>query len=161
SAERAIDGTTVVFQDVTRLRRAGELTNNLVATVAHEFRTPLTSLRMAVHMCVEGAAGELSEKQLDLLHVAREDCERLRAIVEALLDLSRIQSGVELARRGVQAEGLVRQAVDAHAAAARLGGVELRGESLPGLAAIHADPERVQLVLDNLIANALRHTGKG
>ena len=46
-------GATVVLQDVTRLRRFDELKNDLVATVAHEFRTPLTSLRMAIHLCVE------------------------------------------------------------------------------------------------------------
>src|SRR5262249_15247026 len=46
--EGAIDGTTIVLQDVTRLQRFDELKDNLVATVAHEFRTPLTSLRMAI-----------------------------------------------------------------------------------------------------------------
>src|SRR5205085_12672849 len=50
-------GVTVVLQDVTRLRRFDELKNDLVATVAHEFRTPLTSLHMAIHLCVEERAG--------------------------------------------------------------------------------------------------------
>ena len=53
----AVTGATVVLQDVTRLRRFDELRNDLVATVAHEFRTPLTSLRMAIHLCLEEAAG--------------------------------------------------------------------------------------------------------
>ena len=43
-------GATLILQDVTRLRRFDELKNDLVATVAHEFRTPLTSLRMAIHL---------------------------------------------------------------------------------------------------------------
>ena len=60
-------GLTIVFQDVTRLRRFDELKNDLVATVAHEFRTPLTSLRMAIHLLAEGAVGPLTEKQADLL----------------------------------------------------------------------------------------------
>ena len=88
------------MQDVTRLRRFDELKTDLVATVAHEFRTPLTSLRMAIHMCLEGAVGALAPKQADLLTVAREDCERLQGIVDDLLDLSRIQAGrIELATR--------------------------------------------------------------
>ena len=49
-----ITGATVILQDVTKLRRFDELKNDLVATVAHEFRTPLTSLRMAIHLCLEG-----------------------------------------------------------------------------------------------------------
>ncbi|HET6347086.1 MAG TPA: HAMP domain-containing protein, partial [Myxococcota bacterium] len=50
SALGAVSGSTLVLQDVTRLRRIDELKNDLVATVAHEFRTPLTSLRLAIHM---------------------------------------------------------------------------------------------------------------
>jgi signal transduction histidine kinase/HAMP domain-containing protein len=161
-AEGAIDGTTIVLQDVSRLHRVGELKDNLVATVAHELRTPLTSLRMAIHMCAEGAAGELSERQQDLLHVARDDCERLQAIVEELLDLSRIQSGrIELNRRRVGTGSLVQQAAQAHEAAARLAGLALKREVLPGLGAVEVDPDRVQLVFDNLITNALRHTRAG
>ena len=73
-----IRGATVILQDVTRLRRFDELKNDLVATVAHEFRTPLTSLRMAI-IFASKAAGPLTEKQADLLYAAREDCERLQA----------------------------------------------------------------------------------
>jgi len=160
--EGVIDGTTIVLQDVTRLLRFDELKNNLVATVAHEFRTPLTSLRMAIHMCIEGAVGELNEKQLDLLYVAREDCERLQTIVDDLLDLSRIQSGrIDISRRRVAPETLVHQAAGAHLAAAKLAGLTLRTEVMPGLGEVEADPDRVQLAFDNLINNALRYTKEG
>ena len=74
-----IVAATVVLQDVTRLRRFDELRDDLVSTVAHQFRTPLTSLRMAIHLCLEGVAGPLTEKQQDLLYAAREECERLQA----------------------------------------------------------------------------------
>jgi PAS domain S-box-containing protein len=162
SEEGVIDGTTVVLQEVTRLVRFDELKTNLVATVAHEFRTPLTSLRMAIHMCLEGAVGELSDKQADLLSVAREDCERLQSIVDELLDMSRIQSGrIDISLRRVAAETLVHQAVDNHQAAAKLAALGLRSEMLPGLGGVAADADRVQLVFDNLIANALRHTRDG
>ncbi len=93
SEQGAIVGATLVLQDVTRLLRFDELKNDLVATVAHEFRTPLTSLRMAIHILVEATVGPINERQADLLFAAREDCERLQGIVDDLLDLSRIQSG--------------------------------------------------------------------
>src|SRR6185295_18828418 len=72
-----VGAVTVVFQDVTRLRRFDELAGDLIATAAHEFRTPLTSLRMAIHLCLEQVPGPINDKQADLLHAAREDCERL------------------------------------------------------------------------------------
>jgi len=86
-----IVGVTVIFQDVTRLRRYDELKNNLVATVAGELGTPLHSLRMAIHLCLEGVAGPLTEKQLDLLQAGRADCQRLQTIVNELSDLARLQ----------------------------------------------------------------------
>src|SRR4029077_6340939 len=99
SEQGAVIGSSIVLQDVTPLLSFGELRNDLVATVAHEFRTPLTSLHMAIHLLHEQAVGTLSEKQADLVHAAREDCERLEAIVEELLDLSRIHSGRLVLRR--------------------------------------------------------------
>jgi len=108
-----LTGSTLVLQDVTRIRGFDELKNDLVATVAHEFRTPLTSLRMAIHLCLEGAVGQLNEKQTEMLTAGREDCERLQSIVDNLLDLSRLQAGMtELARRPVAVEQLLEDAAE-------------------------------------------------
>jgi NtrC-family two-component system sensor histidine kinase KinB len=155
-------GATVILQDVTRVLRFDELKNNLVATVAHEFRTPLTSLRMAVHLCAEESVGPLNDKQLDLMQAARQDTERLQQIVDDLLDLSRIQSGrMELHRRRVSAESLVREAVLPFTGSARDKHVTLKSEVFPGLGEIDVDTERMQLVLANLIGNAIRYTPAG
>jgi signal transduction histidine kinase len=155
-------GASVILQDVTRLRRFDELKNDLVATVAHEFRTPLTSLRMAIHLCAEGLAGPITEKQADLLFAAREDCERLQGIVDDLLDLSRIQAGqLKLEVRRVPTEELVRAALDVHRAAAEERGVRLEVAVGPEAGTVEVDPERLQLVLSNLVANGVRHTPEG
>jgi signal transduction histidine kinase len=154
-----ITGATVIFQDVTRLRSFDQLKNDLVATVAHEFRTPLTSLRMSIHLCIEGVPGPLTDKQADLLYTAREDCQRLQGIVDELLDFARIQSGrVDVHPRPVAASALVATALTAHRAAAAAKQVQLREDPLLTSAKVLADPERVQLVFSNLISNAIRHT---
>jgi signal transduction histidine kinase len=152
-------GATVILQDVTRPRRFDELKNDLVATVAHEFRTPLTSLRMAIHLCLEQVVGPVTEKQADLLHAAREDCERLQAMVDDLLDLSRIEAGRgEMHPRPTSAAALVEAAVEAHQAAAEERGLQLRTTSPLLDSEVMADPERVALVFANLITNAIRYT---
>lgn len=157
-----VAGATVILQDVTRLRRFDELKNDLVATVAHEFRTPLTSLRMAIHLCAEGVVGPVTEKQADLLSAAREDCGRLQGIVDDLLDLSRIQSGqLTLNLRRVTALGLVEEALGTHRVAAEDRGVRLLQEISPEAEELEVDPERVQLVLSNLVGNGVRHTPSG
>ncbi|HEX4384420.1 MAG TPA: ATP-binding protein [Myxococcales bacterium] len=141
-------GVTIVLQDVTRLMRFDELKNDLVATVAHELRTPLTSLRMAVHLCLEEAAGPLTEKQAELLHAAREDCERLQTIVDDLLDLSRMQSGrVEVSPVPVSPKALA-EAAEPKAIVT----------VVEPISPVLADPERIGLVLHNLLQNAARYS---
>jgi two-component system, NtrC family, sensor histidine kinase KinB len=155
-------GATVVLQDVTRLLRFDELKNDLVATVAHEFRTPLTSLRMAIHLCIEGAVGPLNDKQLDLLLAAREDCERLQRIVDDLLDLARVRAGLlELHREAVELPALLDQAQAGLRAAADDAGVTLEAHVDPGSEPLLADKDRLGLALQNLLSNAIRHTPRG
>ena len=155
-------GATVILQDVTRLVRFDELKNDLVATVAHEFRTPLTSLRMAIHLCTEGAVGPLNDKQLDLLVAARDDCERLQRIVDDLLDLAKVRAGLlELRREAVEIPALLDQAQAGLRAAADDAGVTLEAHADPGSAPLLADRERLGLALQNLLSNAIRHTPRG
>jgi signal transduction histidine kinase len=162
SEQGGVVGATIVLQDVTRLLRFDELKNDLVATVAHEFRTPLTSLRMAIHILLEGTVGSLSDRQADLLYTAREDCERLQGIVDDLLDLSRIQAGkVEVSLTPLSAKTVVDAALAAKTDAARDAGVRLDEEIGEPVLPVLVDPERISLVFDNLIGNAIRHSPRG
>ena len=162
SEEGAVVGATIVLQDVTRLMRFDELRNDLVATVAHEFRTPLTSLHMALHMLLEQVAGPLGDKQAELLYTARGDCERLQSIVDDLLDLAKMRAGrVEVETVPISSKTLVEaaafgQQIQAQANSVRLA-VRLEQPVLP----VQADPERISLVLANLISNAVRHSPAG
>jgi signal transduction histidine kinase len=142
--------------------RFDELKNDLVATVAHEFRTPLTSLRMAIHLLAEEQVGALNPKQADLAAAAREECERLQGIVDDLLDLSRIQAGrMELSPERVPVAALLDAAAAALHGGAEAAGLTLERGEPPAEAAVSADPERLQLVLSNLVGNAVRHTPRG
>ena len=156
-------GVTVLLQDVTRLRRLDELKGNLVQTVAHELRTPLTSLGMALHLVLdERVSGLLSVRATELLATAREDVARLRALVEDLLDLSRIQEGrIVLKKEKVSPVVLLTDAAEAVRSAGEQAGVDLVVESPPSLAAVVVDRARMQLALTNLLTNAVRHAPRG
>ena len=88
-----IFGAAVVLQDVTRLRLLDEVKTNLVSTVSHELKTPLTSVRMGLHLLLEERIGPLNGKQTELLLAAREDSERLLRMINDLLDLAKLESG--------------------------------------------------------------------
>ena len=160
--EGRLIGLTIVLADVTDLKRLDEMKNNLLSLVAHELKTPLTSMRMVLHLLVEGRIGALSDKQHELVAAARDDSDRLHQIIENLMDMARIESGkVLMETRPVRAGELVRAAVEAMAPAFAEHGVSLEGDVAAADAAVMADPTRVGHVLANLLGNALKYTKAG
>lgn len=152
----------VVAQDVTRLRRIDELKSDMVATVSHEFKTPLTSLRMATHLLLEPGTGPLTGDQREVVTTARDETERLRALVDELLDLVRIETEAgALHRVLVEPRRLLQVAVEAHRALAADKGVALAIEEGADAPSVSVDPEKLGIVLANLVSNAVRHTPAG
>jgi PAS domain S-box-containing protein len=155
-------GTVTVLQDITHLREVDRLKSDFVSAVSHEFRTPLTSMLMAMGLLLEKTPGEINEKQKELLEATKEDVERLTHLVNNLLDLSRIESGklgidiapidpVQIAKVSVD---LLRKQIDEK-------GVELVFDiqGLPSL--VDADADKIGWVVSNIVGNALRYTESG
>ena len=90
---RQLVGVTLMLADVTRLRRLDEVKTGLISTVSHELKTPLTSIRLAIHVLLNEKLGPCLPKQMELLATARQDSDRLHRVIEDLLDISRIESG--------------------------------------------------------------------
>jgi NtrC-family two-component system sensor histidine kinase KinB len=155
-------GAAVLLQDVTRLRLLDQVKSNLVATASHELKTPLTGLRLVLHLLLEEKAGPLSPKQLELLLDARENSERLLAVVNNLLDLTRLEQGWrQLDVRPEAPAALLQAAADAVRPRAQDKGVELVLDVPPGLPAVAADAARLGTALGNLLDNALTYTDRG
>ena len=155
-------GAAIVLQDVTKFRLVDQLKSDMVATVSHELKTPLTSIQMAVHLLLEEVVGPLGSKQIELLLAARQDADRLLAMVNDLLDLTQIEQGqVKLDLQSTPSGGLVRSAVERFESQAKDQGITLAVQIAPGLPPVLVDDERITHVFDNLISNALNHTGRG
>lgn len=155
-------GAAVLLQDVTRLRLLDQVKSNLVATASHELKTPLTSVRLAVHLLLEESVGPLSPKQLELLLDARENSERLLAMVNNLLDLARLEQGSrQLEVRPQSPKSLLEAAADAVRPRAEDKGVDLVLDVPEGLPAVAVDAARLGHALRNLLDNALTYTDRG
>jgi len=161
-ASLATLGAAVLLEDVTRFRLLDEVKSNMVATVSHELKTPLTSIRLVVHLLLEENVGPLLPKQLELLLDARDNAERLLAMVNNLLDLARLeQGGSHLRLQPELPATLLRGAFDAFRPRAQDRGVEFVLED-PGIAEqLPVDKEQLQHALQNLLENALAHTPAG
>jgi two-component system, NtrC family, sensor histidine kinase KinB len=155
-------GAAVLLQDVTRFRLLDEVKSNLVATASHELKTPLTSVRLVVHLLLEEAVGSLTPKQTELLLDARENSERLLEVVDNLLDLARLEEGPRrLDLTPQSAESLLRAAAEAARPRAESKGVEVALDVSAGLPPVAADAYRLGHALGNLLDNAIEHTERG
>ena len=152
-------GAAMILQDVTKFRLLDDAKSNLVGTVSHELKTPLTSLRMAVYLLLEQQVGPLLSSQRDLLETARDDADRLLRILNDLLDIARLESGAaRLHRREVAIDAMlsemareIKPIVDAEEQKVL---INVSGV----LNLIHADPDRLRHVFINLLANASKYS---
>jgi signal transduction histidine kinase/HAMP domain-containing protein len=155
-------GAAVVLNDVTRFRLLDQLKSDLVATVSHELKTPLTGVRLALHLLLEETVGPLTPKQTDLLLDARDNAERLLRMIEQLLALARLQEGEKAVQlRPESAADLLRSAADAFRSRAEDRHVELVVGEVDNLPPVAADAARLGQALHNLLDNALGYTEHG
>jgi NtrC-family two-component system sensor histidine kinase KinB len=160
--EKELNGLIIILEDITLLRQSDEIKKNLFSTVSHELKTPLTSIRMAVHLLLEEKIGTLNEKQADLLVTARDESERLLGIIEHLLDISRIESGnTRMNLTAVSPYELVEETVESFRREARDKAIMLEVDLPTGLPDAAADPAHISHVLANLLSNAIKYTPLG
>jgi len=155
-------GVVLVLRDVTQERKQEELKRGVISTVSHQLKSPLTSIRMAVHLLLEEKIGSLTPKQTELLVAAREDSDRLHSILNNLLDISRIESGkVEMNFRKVSSHSMVFEALEPFQMDFKDRNVTLGTELQDDLPEVWADTARMNHVFANLLSNALRYTPPG
>jgi two-component system sensor histidine kinase GlrK len=142
-----------------RLKELDELKADFIAGVSHEFRTPLAVIREAIGLYMESLSNRPAEKQQKLLSIIEEECERLIASVNRVLDLSRMDAGIaEYHMEKYSVTHLVAIALSKVQPIAQRKNITL--EYNPGNIVSNAfiDPEKIGLVLDNLLGNALKFT---
>ena len=160
--ERLTTGVILVLKDVTQLRQQDEIKRGVVRTVSHQLNTPLTSVRMAIHLLLGEKIGALNEKQAELLMSAREDSDRLHDILDSLLDLSRFESGkAQMEFRALSPRSIVMDAVESFRRTAQDRGVALHADVPGDLPDVWVDTTRIGHVFSNLLSNALKHTSPG
>jgi two-component system, NtrC family, sensor histidine kinase KinB len=155
-------GTALVLQDVTRFRLMDEVKTNLVSTVSHELKTPLTSIRMGLHLLLEERIGTLNPKQLELLLAAREDAERLLRMINDLLDLARLESGHTRQRlERIAPQALIQDALPDLQALVEAHDVRLVTEVAADTPEVAVDSRQINHVFSNFVSNAAKFSKPG
>jgi signal transduction histidine kinase len=154
-------GAAVAMVDVTKFQLLDRLKSDMVSTVSHELKTPLTSVQMAIHLLLEEVIGPLTPKQIDLLIAARQDSDRIHTLINDLLDLTRIEQGrVQLDIEPVSVTELVEEVVARFQSQANDRGITLTSHVEGHGLTVMVDRDRIEHVFDNLILNAIQHTDR-
>jgi len=148
----------VMLRDVTRARQLEQMRKDFVANVTHELRTPLTSIQGFAETLLEGAL-EDPDTARHFVEIMHRESSHLSALIDELLDLSRVESGkFRLQRRPTPPAELIEAAVSRLAPKAEKKGIRLTAE-VPGvLPPVDGDPDRLIQVLSNLVDNAVKYT---
>jgi PAS domain S-box-containing protein len=155
-------GAVTLLEDITHLREIDRLKSEFIATASHELRTPLTSVQMGVHLLLERAAGDLTDKQVEVLSACRDDCQRLDKLMRDLLDLSRIEAGESKPTLApVRTRDLIKEATEELRPQVESKGLDFKVDAPVDLPVVRVDRSQVERVLANLVVNAIRYTQQG
>ncbi|MDY6936848.1 MAG: ATP-binding protein [Cyanobacteriota bacterium] len=155
-------GVVLLLKNVTELKELDRLKSDFVATASHELRTPLTGMAMSVDLLLETAPAKLSDRESELLAATQEDIQRLRALVNDLLDLSKIESGrIDLEFTPVDVKFLINKVIDTFKVQVEEKNVRLAIADSSDSLTVNADANKIAWVLTNLVGNALRYSDDG
>jgi NtrC-family two-component system sensor histidine kinase KinB len=159
AGEDAVVNMVLLLRDITRLKELDRLKSEFVMAASHELKTPLTSIGMSISLLKEKSITKLDSKESELLYAADEEVQRLKALVNDLLDISRIEAGkMAIDFDSVSVELLFEKVVSLLKKQADEKSVELSFSPASDLPAIKADVNKITWVLTNLVSNALRYT---
>jgi two-component system phosphate regulon sensor histidine kinase PhoR len=161
SGSGEILGSVTIIDDITHLKRMDKMKSDFVSMVSHEIRGPLAAILSHINILLDGLAGELGAKQINILSRVSERVNGLIDLSNDLLDLSRIEAGLIVQdRQEVQLMDILNELVNffqPHAMGENVS-LSLKKTDLP---LVNADPKNMEEVFSNLITNALTYTPEG
>ena len=148
-------GTTA---DITDRKNTDRLKNEFISIVSHELRTPLTSINGAIALLASGVSGQLTDEAHDLATIAQSNCDRLICLINDLLDIEKIESGIlEESLSRVNVADVVYESIVQNRPLETERNVTFRLHGKPEGAIILGDRSRLNQVVTNLLSNASKH----
>lgn len=153
----------VQLQDLNRtLNQLYERQKEFSSTVSHELRTPLASIKTALEIILSGSTGDLSDKQKEFIGTAKRNVDRLRRLINDILDLSKLEAGKLFIKKGKYDINItIDEIVESQKIVAEKKNLYMKTNLDQSIPLIPFDIDKISQVLNNLIDNALKFTDKG
>ena len=152
-------GTVYLFDDITREKEIDQMKSDFISLVSHELRTPLTSIIGFVSFILDGKAGAINDRQRNSLSRVQRQSKRLAALINDLLDISRIESGrIQMEQEPISLLEIITQRIEEIRPQADEKAIRLVLTAPESVSQILGDEARMGQVFTNLIGNAIKFT---
>jgi len=157
--EEKLVGNVILLQNITSFKELDFAKTNFIATISHELKTPLSSIKMSLQLLENKKVGELNDEQKYLMGSIKDDAERLLKITSELLNMTQVEAGsIQLAVLPVSPYEIIDYAVNSNKLAADAKNIKLQVTKPDNIQQVLADNEKSAWVLTNLISNAIRYS---
>lgn len=152
-------GSFIILKNITPYKELDFAKTNFIATVSHEFKTPIASMKMSLQLLANPQTGELNEEQKGLLGSINDDTNRLLRTTGELLNITQVETGKTAIRmESADTEAVVADAVEANRIASAAKQIVIVNNVPKGFPDIIADPEKATWIISNLLSNAIRYS---
>ncbi len=151
-------GYAITMQDITYLKEVDRVRNEVVHTVSHDLRSPLTSVIGYTELIAR--AGSLNDMQQDFLKRIQESVQHITNLMNDLLELGSIEAGLDTRREWVQLDGLLHYTLDMLQGQVKSKHIKVQTDIAADIPAMRANPVRLRQVLDNVVGNAIKYSDK-
>ena len=156
-----VAGVVAVLHDVTREKEIARMKTDFVSNVSHELKTPLASIKAYVEMLVDGEARDEKTRR-EFYETISTETDRLHRLIENILNISRIESGVvKMVREPISLTAVAKQALDVAIPQARTKNVRIAERLAPMFYQVEADRDMICQAVLNLLSNAVKYTLSG
>ncbi|MGN6645130.1 MAG: sensor histidine kinase, partial [Cytophaga sp.] len=152
-------GHVIILRNITEYKELDFAKTNFIATVSHEFKTPISSIKMSLQLLENKQIGILNEEQENLLESIKDDANRLLKITGELLNMTQLESGnIQLSILPVDPKEIILYAINATKTQAEQKQIKILTNYSDNIPMVLADNEKTTWVLINLLSNAIRYS---
>jgi len=149
-------GFALTMFDITDLKEMDRIRSELVHTVSHDLRSPLTSVIGYTELIER--AGSLNDSQREFLKRIQESVQHITSLINDLLELGSVEAGLDTRREYVQLDGILNYTLEMLQGQIKAKHIKVQTEVTPALPALRANPVRLRQVLDNVVGNAIKYS---